>query len=328
MILANQVEFYANVLDQLDMQFAGRMDHYSDFGTTFNPKFSLRWQPVERLALRGNVGTGFKAPALQELYSGNINARASVFDPITNAITEVNLVSNGNPDLEAEETFSFGAGFSWDITDWWEVSFDYWNIKNDNAVISSPQFYVNNEASFPGNVIRNGSGIITTVTSPFNNVAAQKTWGLDMNTSADWDFDIFGYLRLEVGAAYLGSFRQEAAPGVGFTELAGKDGMPRWRGQGSLIWTKSDYEVSLTTNYVNGYHRIASDDEIASWTTIDLQGAWRPVMLDGTTVTVGTNNVFNVSPPEDPNFEGWPFFNRSLASPRGRFVYFRAQYEF
>ena len=136
------------------------------------------------------------------------------------------------------------------------------------------------------------------------------------------------FFRLDVNGSYLGSFREEAAPGAGFTDYAGKDGVVRWRAQGSLTWTKSDYEISLTTNFVDGYERLSVNEDIGSYTTIDLQAAWRPHMLEGTTVTVGSTNVFNETPPEDAHFEGWPFFNRALANPRGRFVYLRAQYEF
>lgn len=328
-IEAGYFEFYATALDQLDIQFAGRIGYYSDFGTTFNPKFSLRWDTLDNVIFRGNVGTGFKAPTLQELYGGDLNAFETVFDSVTQTtVNNVVLVNSGNPDLEAEESFNHGPGLSWGVAEWWKLSLDYWNIRNDNAVVSSPQFYIDNEARFPGNVIRDDSGEIVSILSPFKNISAQKLWGLDMHTAVDWEWLDLGYFRLDVNGTYLGSFRQESYPGAGYTEFAGKNGRPRWRGQGSLTWTKSDYEISLTTNFVDGYDRIDSGDKIGSWTTIDVQGVWRPMALDGTSLIVGTNNVFNPPPPSDPNFEGWPFVNRALANPRGRFVYLRAQYEF
>jgi len=331
-------EFYATAFDQLDMQFAGRVDHYSDFGTTFNPKFSLRWQPFEVLSLRGNVGTGFKPPALHELYTGEINTLEEVFDPERNEKVEVDLISKGNTDLDAEESFSYGFGFSLDATEWWQLSLDYWNIRNENAVVSNPQYYVDNESQFPNNVERKDGlpdGKILSVVSPFDNIAAQKMWGLDLNSSMDWEWMPLGYFRLDASGSYLGSFTEQIAPGASFTEYAGKDGTPHWRAQGSLTWTKSDYEISLTTNFVDGYKRRTQDDngdkfedDVGSWTTIDLQAVWRPTMLQGTTVSVGSINVFDTAPPKDPYFENWPFYNRALASPRGRFVYMQAQYEF
>ena len=47
---------------------AVRYDHYSDFGGTTNPKFTLRWQPSKEILLRGSYGTGFLAPTLSDLF--------------------------------------------------------------------------------------------------------------------------------------------------------------------------------------------------------------------------------------------------------------------
>ena len=322
------LELGVPIWEYLDLQLAGRWDHYSDFGDTFNPKMALRWQPFDNLTFRANVGTGFKAPALHELYSGDITAFESVFDPKTGTIREVSFISSGNEDLEAEESTSWGFGLSWDVIEPWNLTVDYWHIENENAVLSSPQFYVNNEARFPDNVTRNGSGNITSVLSPFNNVAAQRMWGFDLASTFSWEFETLGQFRLKAGANYLGSFQQSAAPGEPFEELSGRDGNPRWRSQGSLVWNKSDYEASITVNYTDGYERLDSNSNIASWTTIDAQAVWKPSIHPGGALTLGVDNVFNKAPPEDPNFEGWPFFNRALHNPRGRFLYVRYQYEF
>ncbi len=303
-------------------------DHYSDFGDTFNPKMALRWQPLDNLTFRANIGTGFKAPALHELYSGDITGFESVYDPKKGVVQEVRFTSSGNSDLDAEESTSWGFGFSWDVVEQWNVTADYWHIINENAVISSPQFYVNNEGRFPENVIRDGSGNISSVLSPFNNVAEQRMWGFDLSSSLKWDFEKFGQLLLKAGANYLGSFQQSPAPGEPFEELSGRDGYPRWRSQGTIIWNKSDYEASMTVNYIDGYERLDSDSKIASWTTFDIQAVWQPSFLPGNTLKLGVDNLFNKAPPEDPNFEGWPFFNRALHNPRGRFLYVRYQYQF
>ena len=43
---------------------AGRYDHYSDFGSTANPKVGFDWDILEGLRARGTFGTSFTAPAL------------------------------------------------------------------------------------------------------------------------------------------------------------------------------------------------------------------------------------------------------------------------
>ncbi len=87
-------------------------------------------------------------------------------------------------------------------------------------------------------MIRNGNGEITTVNSPFQNVAAQKLWGIDLLPVSTGRLSGVGDFRFELAAAYLGSFEQQPVTGAGFDELAGKDGRPHWRGRTSLWWNK------------------------------------------------------------------------------------------
>lgn len=48
----------------LTLSAAGRYDHYSDFGGTFNPKLGVTWKPTSWWTLRGNWGKSFQAPSL------------------------------------------------------------------------------------------------------------------------------------------------------------------------------------------------------------------------------------------------------------------------
>ena len=66
--------FYAEVLvpvtKKLEITLAGRQDHYSGFGNTFNPKVSFRYNPVEQVLFRGSYNTGFRAPSFNQLFNG------------------------------------------------------------------------------------------------------------------------------------------------------------------------------------------------------------------------------------------------------------------
>ena len=48
-----------------------RHDRYGDFGSTSNPKLTLRWKVQRDFVLRGSVGTGFRVPALYDLFVPN-----------------------------------------------------------------------------------------------------------------------------------------------------------------------------------------------------------------------------------------------------------------
>lgn len=72
---------YADVSYDLDkklnIDLAGRFENYSDFGSTLNGKLALRYEFVKNYAIRAAVGTGFRAPSLQQQYFNNSYADIS-----------------------------------------------------------------------------------------------------------------------------------------------------------------------------------------------------------------------------------------------------------
>jgi len=55
------------LIRKLNLDVAGRFDHYSDFGSTTNPKVSLQWVPIEGLTAHASYSKSFRAPELFEL---------------------------------------------------------------------------------------------------------------------------------------------------------------------------------------------------------------------------------------------------------------------
>ena len=322
------LELSVPALSDVELQLAGRYDYYSDFGSTFNPKLGVNWRPLDNVLLRASAGTGFKAPTLQELYSEEIFSFESVFDPVTGEVVEVPTLASGNDDLDAEQSDNYSLGLVWDVTSAWDIGVDVWKIKNKDTVTNDPQFYVNNSNLFPENVIRDPSGNIVVVFSPFQNVAQQEVWGVDFDTGVDWATGRAGDFRFSVTGSYLGAFDVEAVEGEGFDDVAGDDGRPRVRGQGIIGWNRAAYDASLTVNYISGYDRPDADDSIGDWTTFDTQFNWSPRALSGGTVSLGAENLFDNQPSKDPFLEAWPFFNRALHNPRGRFLYLRYRYAY
>lgn len=66
-IYAGFAEFNLPVTKSLDFTLAARYDHYSDFGSTTNPKASFRFEPSKAFLLRGSFSTGFRAPTLYDI---------------------------------------------------------------------------------------------------------------------------------------------------------------------------------------------------------------------------------------------------------------------
>jgi iron complex outermembrane receptor protein len=93
-VYAGYSELNVPILKSLDVTAAVRYDHYSDFGSTTNPKFSFRFQPAKAILFRGSYSTGFRAPSLYELNAAQAytNSESGVSDPV-NCGTD----ANGNP---------------------------------------------------------------------------------------------------------------------------------------------------------------------------------------------------------------------------------------
>ncbi|HEY0027104.1 MAG TPA: TonB-dependent receptor [Allosphingosinicella sp.] len=108
------VELDADPIEGLTTTLAGRYEHFSDFGSTWNGKFAARYEPVEGYALRGSVSNGFRAPSLQQQFftttSTNFIGGLPV-DISTLAVSSPVARALGSRDLKPEKSLnlSFGA---------------------------------------------------------------------------------------------------------------------------------------------------------------------------------------------------------------------------
>ncbi len=67
-------ELYVPILkgglfELLDLNISGRYDHYSDFGSTTNPKLAANFEPIRGVKFRANWAKSFVAPALTSIGS-------------------------------------------------------------------------------------------------------------------------------------------------------------------------------------------------------------------------------------------------------------------
>jgi iron complex outermembrane receptor protein len=162
---------------ELQVNLSGRYDEYSDFGSTFNPKFAFNWTVVNGLRLRANYAESFTAPALtsrgtldrgitaESSFGGLTGATASGVNAnfaipntypgavglpgcttatptcIINSSTVPGIfLAGGNKDVTAQEGETYSAGF--DVTPTalpgLRFSATWWNVKYLGA-ITAPQ---------------------------------------------------------------------------------------------------------------------------------------------------------------------------------------------
>ena len=85
-------------LSWLTLGAAGRFDHYSDFGNATTGKFTMHAKANPWLSLRGSVGTGFRAPSLQQQF---YSSTTSVANGANKAIVNVGTYQVGDPIAQA-----------------------------------------------------------------------------------------------------------------------------------------------------------------------------------------------------------------------------------
>lgn len=100
----------------LDLSVAGRIERYSDVGTTANPKVGVRWLPGAGLTLRASFGTSFRAPLFEERGGTSQNLYVPIFVPDPQSPTgqtAVLLLRGNAPEIGPERATSLTAGFDW-----------------------------------------------------------------------------------------------------------------------------------------------------------------------------------------------------------------------
>lgn len=147
---------YADLEADLTKRFmvgsAVRLEHYSDFGTTFNVKLASRLKAADNFNLRGSISTGFRAPSLQQInfsstfttvQGGNI-AEVKIapnYSPITKAA--------GIPELKQEKSVNASLGFAWKPAPELSVTVDGYLVKIKDRVVLSGQFSVDDATLDP-----------------------------------------------------------------------------------------------------------------------------------------------------------------------------------
>lgn len=118
---------------------AVRFENYSDFGNNFSWKVNARQLIGDRKgALRGSISTGFRAPSLHQIYLSNVQTLVSG-GTISNQGTFNNvspvIQALGVPQLDAETSLNFSAGFTYKLAEGFSLTMDYYNVKVDNRVL-------------------------------------------------------------------------------------------------------------------------------------------------------------------------------------------------
>lgn len=337
------------IFETVELSVAGRYDDYSDFGTNFSPKVSLRWEATDSLAFRGSWGEGFRAPPLDILSAQPAFSAASAVDPITaaalgvapNTAIQLNTFSIANPNIGAEQSEQFALGLVYEPADWFNMTVDYWSIEvTDRVAGISAQTVINclrgtsvncppGLSVFPAGTGANAPQPQLGLGAEFgtnNEVVYAQTGsaslgtinvdGFDIGIGTDFDLGDWGNFRSDIRGGYTWNYEIDNG-----TNVSGEAGLPRWRAVWSNTHFYGDFQFTWNVNYIGSQQSAASStlDRLPSWTTHDFQvNYFTP--WDGR-ISIGLDNAFDKDPVLDPG-EGRGF-NFDLYNGYGRILYAR-----
>lgn len=101
-------------VQHLEVSVAGRYDHYSDFGGSFDPQFGIAWEPLTGLRARVSHGTSYVAPKLSDYsLAGNEAIAYYIPDPTvpSGSSHTVFLAGTDVGSLRAQRATTTTAGF-------------------------------------------------------------------------------------------------------------------------------------------------------------------------------------------------------------------------
>ncbi|HYX36762.1 MAG TPA: TonB-dependent receptor [Oligoflexus sp.] len=300
------------IFKQLDVQIAARHDQYSDFGSTTNPKLGMKYRPWSRLLVRGNVGTGFKAPTLHQIYNGGSIGSANLYDtPNLNNIPErqdeVKVETYGNKNLQEETSLGYNAGLVADPFDSLSLTVDYWYLKiNDIVRPVDAQKALDAAAAgqpLPGidiiHVNDDSTGPLESIRVPTANLGRSEDSGYDL--SGEYRLK-FGSNRLSLSSDYSRKIYSKTVPFPGAEQInvLGDRGHPSWRMVQAGNLALGNQSFTLRNSIIGKQRKTPTPEQtgtLASFSTYDAQYAWSHPWNGS--VALGALNIFNKDFPKD-----------------------------
>ncbi len=213
-------EIDAPVLKSLDINVAGRFDHYSQGYDRFSPKVGIKFTPIDMLSVRGTFSKGFRAPSFSET-SGSVIGFTTTRIPCSaqaahgatvdgdncsggssyNQSYAIGFNTAGTPGIRPETSTSFTGGVVLDPAPWLKLTVDYYNIKKSQIISGGPLAGQAIDAYYAGTALPAGYSVtldsvdpqfpaairrILFVNAPYANASALRTSGLDFAATANF----------------------------------------------------------------------------------------------------------------------------------------------
>jgi len=309
--VAGYVDLEAQVVRQVLLGIAGRVENYNDFGSTTDGKVTARFEPIPGFAVRGAVSTGFKAPSLGQSFFSATSTNFINGIPFENRTFPVSsdvARALGAQPLTAEKSENYSVGLALNPVKNFTLTADYYQILIDDRIVFSGNF--------------NQPAVVTFLTNAgfpniagaryFTNAIDTRTLGVDIVANYGFAIGTSSTLRLTGGYNYnvnrvlrvaptppaLSAFQQTLFDRVERARI--EVGQPRNNVYLSGVFTYQDLGITLRTQ------RFGTVTSFGTDTTGVLDQTFSPKWISDVaasytfaqrlTFTAGVDNVFDVYP--------------------------------
>lgn len=332
------------VMDGLEFSVAGRYDKYSDYGSDFSPKISVRYEPLDGLVFRGSYGEGFRAPTLDILTQKPAPDNPTVSDDPScinfglpaGCDVQVNAITLANSEISSESSKQLSLGVAYQPTDWLNFTVDYYDIKIENLIrfFGSATILTREQSGDPIpaglGVARLPNGGIDLITQGYANEGEWAISGVDANLNTNFDFGSFGRLNQTLQISH-----QISSEIDGGRNTIRDPGEPRQRVTFSNVYAWDNFDFAWNINMIgsqfedvdqvpNQPGEVVRTGHVGTWVTHDLQVSY--TLPTNTKISVGAQNAFEKAPQLIPF--GGRNYNFNLYDAYGRVAYIRLSQSF
>ncbi|GIU16186.1 MULTISPECIES: TonB-dependent receptor [unclassified Shewanella] len=336
---------------QVDLSAAVRYFDYSTFGSDSTWKLGLTWKMTDDLMLRSVASTAFRAPSVDELYSGS----ATSFDKITHPVTgeksyQAEVTRGGNENLTPEEaeTFTVGFVYSPSYLDGFSVTADYYDISITNSIALVDSNYIAEQCmNSSGEQINKDTALCQSANITYDplsgkikfnnqlqNIGAEDTSGIDVNLA--YTFEVLGLdwrtgLDTTILLENVSEISGQSIDYAGYI-TSGMGSFAKVKSNFDLGVQGADWSANYQARYISGmdsYDCQAADASclaptVGSVVYHDISGSY--YFNNGLQLSLGVNNLFDKEPPyysgnNDANTD--PYTYDTL----GRYFYLQASFK-
>lgn len=245
---------------------AVRYTDYSSSGGVVTWKLGGTWDVIDGLRFRATRSRDIRAGNLSELFTAQSTATVSgLRNSRTGQSGPALQITTGNPTLAPEKADTLTAGVVIEprFARSFHFALDYYRIRIHDAIGSltaqqtADRCFLDNVASFCALVTTDGTGIITSVTTPQLNLNKFETSGLDIEASYRLPLNrlsptIPGTLSARILATYIDKLATTATINGTVTNPAGQYDNPHWTVFGTLTYDVGRFSGTADLRWYGG----------------------------------------------------------------------------